>query len=236
MLEEDWRIFEHDSVGRLKTALTGLMITAGIGGGMRGEELVRVDIGVIRKHWKDLLTHPEEPHVPLGMAGRFKRQVGEKVYVQPLALESVSGLQYRLWMQKALQEHGKAGTFNVPMFRVEEKQKRGTRLGGRGYRGAKVGDLDTVLRPLLLRVQEKHPETIGDDLNVEEEYSARRSFKRGATSQALNKKIPQDVIEANNHWRKDEKSRGSTPHMALLERYTDARAVVPLLVRFSGML
>jgi hypothetical protein len=126
---------------------------------MRGEELVRGDIGVVRKHWRDALTHPEEPHVPLGMAGRFKRQVGEKVFVQPLALESTSGLQYRLWMHRALQEHGKAGAFDGPMFRVEEKQKRGDRAGARGYRWAKVGDLDTVLRPLLLRVQEKCPET-----------------------------------------------------------------------------
>jgi hypothetical protein len=182
------------------------------------------------------LTHPEEPHVPLGMAGRFKRQVGEKVYVQPLALESTSGLQYRLWMHRALQEHGKAGAFDGPMFRVEEKQKRGARAGARSYRRAKVGDLDTVFRPLLLRVQEKYPDTIGADVNVEEEYSARRSFKRGATSQARNKQIPPDVIVANNRWRKDEKARGSTPHMALLERYADARAVVPLLVRFSSML
>jgi hypothetical protein len=94
MLEDDWRTFEKDPVERLKTALTGLMITAGLGGGMRGEEIVRIDVGVIRKHWRDALTHPDEPHIPLGMAGRFKRQVGEKAYIQPLALGSESGLQY----------------------------------------------------------------------------------------------------------------------------------------------
>jgi hypothetical protein len=233
MLEDDWRTFENDPIGRLKTALTGLMISAGIGGGMRGEELVRVDIGVIRKHWSDALTHPEEPHVPLGMAGRFKRQVGEKVYVQPLALESVSGLQYRLWMHRALQEQGRRGAFNGPMFRVEEKLKRGAREERRGFKRAKIGDLDNVLRPLLLQVQEKHPETIGADVNVEEGHSSRRSFKRGATSQARNKEITPDVIEASNRSREEERARGSTPHMALLERYADARAVVPLLVRFS---
>jgi hypothetical protein len=60
MLEDDWRgTFERDPVGRLKTALTGLMITAGLGGGMRGEEIVRINIGVIRKHWKEAQTHPE---------------------------------------------------------------------------------------------------------------------------------------------------------------------------------
>jgi hypothetical protein len=55
--------------------------------------MVRIDIGVMRKHWKEALAHPEEPHVPLGMSGRFKRQVGEKMYIQPLALVSDPGLQ-----------------------------------------------------------------------------------------------------------------------------------------------
>jgi hypothetical protein len=69
---------------------------------------------------------------------------------------------------------------------------------------------------------------------VEDEYSASRSFKRGATAQARNMDIPRDVIEANNRWRQKERSRGLTPHMSLLERYTDAKASVPLLVKFSG--
>jgi hypothetical protein len=47
MLEDDSRVFENDPVGRLKTAVTGLMIVRGLGGGLRGEEIVRVDLGVI---------------------------------------------------------------------------------------------------------------------------------------------------------------------------------------------
>jgi hypothetical protein len=233
MLEEDWKTFENNSVGRLKTALTGVLITAGLGGGMRGEEIIRIHTGIIRKHWSDALSHPDKPHVPLGMSGRFKRQVGVKVYVQPLAIESVSGLKFRLWMHRALQEHGKAGTFNGPIFRVEDRKKRNGEIGERAYKRAKVRDLDNVFRPLLVRVQNRHPETIGPDVNVEEEYIASRSLKRGATSQARNQQIPPDVIEANNRWRKIERARGSTPHMSLLERYADGRAVVPLLVRFT---
>jgi hypothetical protein len=89
----------------------------------------------------------------------------------------------------------------------------------------------------LNRIQSnKHPESIGADVNMDEEYSSWRSFKQGATSQARNKQIPPDVIEVNNRWRQEERARGSTPHMALLERYADARAVVPLLTRFSKIL
>jgi hypothetical protein len=232
LLEEDWKTFENNSVGRLKTAITGMMITVGLGGAMRGEELVRVDVGLIRKHWAEALAHPEEAHVPLAMAGRFKRQVGEKVYVQPLALESESGLQYRLWSHRTLEEYARIGVVNGPVFRVTVKRQG----EGVGFKRARVGDLNSVLIPLVLRVQEKHPETIGPDVQVDDEYSAGRSFKRGATSQARIKEIPKDVIEANNRWRKEERARGSTRHMALLERYADGKAMVPVLIRFSKML
>jgi hypothetical protein len=154
-------------------------------------------------------------------------------YVLPLALELASGLQYRLWMHRAIQEYGRAGVLKGPMFRVEANKRGQVDDDGKSFKRAKVGGLDLVFRPLLGRVQEKYPETIGADVNVEEEYSSSRSLKRGATSQARNKQIPANVIEANNRWRKEERARGSTPHMVLFERYADGKAVVPLLVRFS---
>jgi hypothetical protein len=101
-----------------------MLVMVGLGGGMRDEEIVRIDIGIIRKHWQEALRHLEEPHdIPLAMAGRFKRSVGKKVYVQPLALESASGLQYRLWMHRALKEYVRAGVKQGPMFWVEDKRK-----------------------------------------------------------------------------------------------------------------
>jgi hypothetical protein len=235
LLEEDWKTFEKDAIGRLRTAITGMMIT-GLGGGMRGEEMVRVDVGLIRKHWAEALAHPEEGHILLAMSGRFKRQVGENMYVQLLALKSASGLQYRLWMHRTLQEYERIGVVDGPVFRVAVKRQGQGAVGQTGLKRARVGNLNLVFIPLLLRVQEKYPETIGPDGQVEEEYSASRSFKRGATSQARIMEIPADVIEANNRWRKEERARGSTPHMALLGRYADGKAMIPVLVRFSKML
>jgi hypothetical protein len=158
------------------------------------------------------------------------------VYVQPLAVVSASGLQYRLWMHRTLQEYAKVGVVNGPIFRFGTKRKGMGAAGQTTFKRARVGDLNSVFIPLLLRVQEKYPETIGPEVRVEEEYSAGRSFKRGATSQARIMEIPQDVIAANNRWRKEERARGSTPHMALLERYADGKAMVPVLVRFSKIL
>lgn len=104
-LERDWESFQRDRDGRLKTAIAGVMITAGLGGGMRGEELNRLDLGIIRKHWVVATNHRDAPHVPLGMVGRFKRTIGEKVYIQPMAMQSVSGLQYCLWMHRMICEY-----------------------------------------------------------------------------------------------------------------------------------
>ena len=99
---------------------------------------------------------------------------------------------------------------------------------------SKVGEINLLLHPALARVQARLPTVISEDTKVDEEYSASRSFKRGATAQARNRDIPKDVIEANNRWRQHERARGSTPHMTLLERYSDARASVPLLIKFSA--
>lgn len=227
-LESDWLIFELDHVGRLKTALTGVMITAGLGGGMRGEELNRLDLGVIRKHWNDAVKHPEMEHVPLGMVGQFKRTVGEKVYIQPLATRSASGLEYRLWMYRMMSEYAHIGITSGPVFRRIPKR------GSNKIERARVGDINLLLHPALVRVQARLPALISEDTKVEDEYNASRSFKRGATAQARNMGVSTDVIIANNRWRQKERARGSTPHMSLLERYTDAKASVPLLVKFSA--
>jgi hypothetical protein len=227
-LENDWLDFARDPQGRLRTAVAGVMVTAGLGGGMRGEELNRLDIGIIRKHWKEAINHQEMAHVPLGMVGRFKRTVGEKMYIQPLAIKSKSGLEYRLWMFRMLSQYAAVGIASGPVFR------RSARRQTDKVERARVGDINLILHPALARVQARQPNLIGEDTKVEEEYSASRSFKRGATAQARNMDIPKDVIEANNRWRQKERSRGSTPHMSLLERYTDAKASVPLLVKFSA--
>jgi hypothetical protein len=127
----------------------------------------------------------------------------------------------------------KSNTSDGPMFCVPNRKAKD---GEQDFQRAKNGYLDNVLRPLLNRIKSKHPETIGAGVNVEEEYSSWRTLKQGATGQARNKEIPPDDIEANNLWRQEERARGSTLHMALLERYADSRAVVPLLTRFSKML
>jgi hypothetical protein len=96
LLEDDWTVFKDDKEGRLRTALTAVLMINGFAAALRGEEIVRMDLGAIRKHWDEAMEHPDAPHVPLMLAGRFKREIGEKLFCQPLAPESKSGLKIRL--------------------------------------------------------------------------------------------------------------------------------------------
>jgi hypothetical protein len=222
LLEEDWAACTDDPVGQIAAGLTACLIIAGFFAALRGEEIVRVDAGAMLHHWAESYNFQEAPHVPLMLVGRFKREIGEKVFTQPLAHKSKSGVTIMVWFWRTLgllKTHGRGAG---PLFR-NEKDKR-----------ASVAELDVMLHAILSRVQKKWPNIIPDHVRVAEEYSSLRSFRRGATAEAQNAGIPEEIITANNRWRKHCRSRGSLPSMSMMERYTDAKANVRALIRFSG--
>ena len=85
-------------------------------------------------------------------------------------------------------------------------------------------------------MQEEKPDLLSMEVNVEEEYSMRRSERRGSTAQAQNVDIPVEVINANIRWRKQERARGLTPGMSIMERYLEAKASIPTLIKYSSSL
>lgn len=220
-MEADWVTFEGDVQGQYNTAMTACMFVAGFFAALRGEELVRVDIGAMRKHWCEAVNFTPATHVPLMLSGRFKREIGEKLFCQPLAPVTKSGVNIVQWFFRMLEVAKKGGIISGPLF-----------LGRKGKR-ATTADLDTRFHAALERVQKKYPNLLPHEVKVSEEYSVFRSLRRGATAEAQNARVPKEVIEANNRWRKHARSRGITPGMSMMERYTDAKASVPALVRFS---
>ena len=228
MLEDDWRIYfeVQDVTGLNKTGLTMTMIVAGFFGALRGEEVCKIDVGTMREHWKESTEDPRHPHVPLMMAGKFKRETGIKLFCQPLALKSNSGVDICGIFRRTLGVQERLGVTHGPLFRT--KGKRDTH-----FKPASVGDLDIMFRDVLKRIQQKWPNVIPESVKVEEEYSMSRSPRRGSTAEAQNQEIPREVIEANNRWRKRMRSKGLTPGMSMMERYTDAKASVKALTRYS---
>jgi len=222
LLDAKWEAYKGDPDGLLNTALTACMLLASYFAALRGEEVVRVDLGGMLGHWNESMNH-EVKHVPLMLAGRFKQVTGEKVFCQPLAHTTKGGMNIAKWFERAFKLYEEKGVRSGPLFRTS-KGKR-----------ACIGDLDVKLRALLREVQTKYPNVIGDAENLND-YSMGRSGRRGATAEAQNSKIPEPVIEANNRWRKRFRSKGLTPGMSMMERYSDAKASVPALITFSYLL
>jgi hypothetical protein len=226
LLEEDWtKVKDLPADKRLKVALQGVLFSSGFASGLRGEELPRIEIGPILRHWGESVHHPRICHVPLFLQGRFKRTIGEKMFVQPLAYKTRSGIPIGLWMLRALRVYQEMNIHSGPMFR---------RSGGKAR--ARIADLDFLFWDVLVRVQNKYPNIIAPTVNVHDEFSTMRSLRRGVTSHAQNCKIRREVIETNNRWRKFDRARGMTPGMSMFERYSDARANLEFLVEFSQAL
>lgn len=209
ILEEDWNSMSSQISLLLPIALTGALIVSGFGAGLRGEEIPQIDLGGLRKHWHEGSEH-SHPHVPLVLKGQFKQTTGEKLYFQPLAVRSKSGVEYKLWIQRVIALYQHHGIVLGPLFRTVNAKS------GKAGR-ALIGDLDVLLHDVLKRLQIRCPNVLPKSVNVEEEISARRTLCRTFTTQAQNVQIPKDVIEANNRWRKHLHLRGVLPSMDMVE-------------------
>lgn len=228
ILEEDWANKHQDAVGRLETSLLACALLGTFGNGLRGEELMRTELGEIRQYWEESLAHPTTPHVPWVMSGRFKQVVGEKLYFQPMAIRSRSGLEYKKWMERMIYSYNVFGIKTGPVFRVAGGKP------GDPVRRSSVGDLDPPFHDLLKRVQERFPNVIHPSVKISDEFSLRRSGRRGSTINAQNQDVPKEVIEANNGWRKHMRSKGMLPNMSMVERYSDAKASVTTLIKYTA--
>ena len=89
---------------------------------------------------------------------------------------------------------------------------------------------------VLREVQRKYPSLILDNLDVTTAFSVERSLRRGATCEALNVKIPEPIVNANNRWRKEMRANGMKPLFSMVEHYSKVQALIPTLVEFSTAL
>jgi hypothetical protein len=165
-LEEDWMCYSEaeDGGGKLKVALTATMMIAGWFAALRGEVIVRIDVGQMRNHWVESVNHIEEPHVPLMLSGRFKRKIGEKVFCQPLAMTSKSGVNIGEWIWRTLEMLGQQNVMSGPMFRVAEKGKG-------AYKRSTTADSNPSFIGLLEKVQKRWANVFAGDLDIGKEFS-----------------------------------------------------------------
>jgi hypothetical protein len=218
-VEKDWGAAGLGE--KYKYALEAAFYLISYCGALRGEEVPMTDLNSVFKHWEEGNLNGARKHVAIGLMGRFKNQVGEKYHFIPLAAETRSGLKVRVWIGRLLDKYRAMGIFNGPMFRTSAGQPM------------KAGSMEEEFFARLEKTQEECPDLIPKDVVVTEEYGIYRSFRRGATSEATNRGVKREVIEANNRWRRVEKAEGKHTSSPMYEHYTDVRLIIDQLLIFS---
>jgi hypothetical protein len=218
LVEEDW---EHaPPQAKFKYAREGCFYLIAFCGALLGEEVPMVDQFGIAKHWGAGGRH-RTPHVIIALLGRFKSEIGERYHLIPLAAVTKSGLKVRAWVGRLLHEYRLMGITHGPLFR----DSAGSPL--------KASEMEEDFFARLEKTQDEHPELIAKDVVISEEFGIYRSFRRGATLEATNRKVPKEVIEANNRWHKINQAEGRQAGLDMKDHYTDVRQIIDHLIEFS---
>ena len=229
LLEEDWTEAEmtKDRDSQLKIAVMAVSLCLGFSGALRGEEIVKSDLGTTRDLLEESLCHPRRPHVTVGLKGRVKGENHTRCHLLPLVLRSASGIENGKWIQRLVDLYERRGLIKGPLIQVMKEGK---------LKPAKIADLDPIYHDYLRRIQIRSPSILSPKVDVADEASIKRGPRRGSIGESRNVGTPQEIIDANARWRKVERAGGRQVSLGMMEHYSDVRAIVETLLRYSGPL
>jgi hypothetical protein len=201
---------------------------------LRGGEGLQIPFDTLVKHLDRGRTSDKRHtgkvlHVVVPLLGRFKGEKGERCHLVPLAHKTASGIPIRS---------------AIDLLVAARKEMEGnvyTNWAFVNQKGGKMtfGEMNEIIISCLERVKDVDERTdfLGlKDHNVREDFSINRSFRRGSTAHARNMKVPVDVVEVQNRWRKFERAKGKRARLSMIENYSDIEQLVPTLIRYSSML
>lgn len=190
---------------------------------LRGEEVPLTSIKGLLDLWDDTLKH-ETPHIMLPLRGKFKGEDNPKWHLIPIADVTRSRIPTRRWVSRLLIRRC-----------VEEGQTDGPLFAKVDGTPAVLSMYDPTFRRLLARGKEAKPEAFSAMTEIDD-YSLRRSLRRGSATEAQNNGVPEATIELINRWRKRERARGAEPGLPMRQVYTQARSALQTTLRYSQSL
>mmetsp|Transcript_23496 Transcript_23496/g.35688 ORF Transcript_23496/g.35688 Transcript_23496/m.35688 type:complete len:218 (-) Transcript_23496:885-1538(-) len=190
VLETHWTeaFVNKDQNKMFDLSSVGAMSSVAFGSALRGEELAFVRHKESIEHTFKGRHHSRQPHLSVCMEGKFKTEKGRKKHFLALALLSKSGIKYGHWFVRLLWIYSTNGICDGPMFKTKLRNKRAASI-------AALGKL--WLTYLRQAVPSVYPFILPENITVDG-FLYRRSFRRGATTQAQNVKLPESVINTNN--------------------------------------
>ena len=155
------------------------------------------------------------------LKGKFKGEQNLRWHCVPLADQTRSKIPTRRWVSRLL--HRRA--------RVEGK-KAGPLFAHPDHTRVALGDLGPQFRDYLERLRQVNPDLFLTSVAIED-FSLRRSLRRGATTASQNNKVDGLSIDLINRWRKKEAARGAEAGLSMRQVYTQVSQAVVAALRFS---
>ena len=230
-MEQEWGdTDETDEKLRWSLATFAVILLAGYLLGLRGEEIMLVDLTVMLRYMEEGRNHPTHPHVTVPLRGRVESETGERTHHMVLARVTTSGFEPGQWFDRV-----------EVLARGTNRQEQGYLfVDSRGYRQrisdheAEFGDRLSELRAgdgaRRIRLFDPGLTEVGDA------YGLGRSLRRGSTTAARVRKVRDAVVELNNRWRKVEQGRGRQAGLRMIDHYTDVKLALPALWEYSHAL
>jgi hypothetical protein len=219
LLERSWKGAKVRRAQR-RVAEMGVWFIVGFCTGIRGEEMLLLDYAGTRKGVEKLRTGHQD-FFKLVVLGRSKgnQLSGAEFGIPCVAITEGTGLQPGKWIIRLIRLLEVQGVKEGPLMR-------------RVLRPGKLVEFQDDFFRVIEMVQAT-TNLIEDDVFVRDEFGIERSTRRGVTIHAKNMDVGEEVITANNRWRREANSASGASRLDMIEVYTVLDALMPLVLRFS---
>ena len=223
--EEDWKAARSEREKKHIEEFACYMIV-GYMLSLRGEEVPLVSLTGLIEYWSEGRQPVDDlpPHVMIPLQGRFKGEQNTRWHLVPIADKSRSKVPARRWLSRLVLREMRGRRVTGPLFAKANGKK------------AAISDYDTTFRSYLGKVRLAKGDLYFHKGARIEDYSLRRSLRRGSTSHATNQSVPPQVIDEINRWRKKEAARGGAGTFHLRQVYTTVIQTLPARLKYSQML
>jgi len=218
--EEDWSSTTDEDTKRdienvMAFVIIGFMVT------LRGEEVPLARIEGIARTWREDYNY-RVPFIMITLRGRFKREKYERFHCLPIADQGKSKVPSRKWI----------GRLMARRCHVDGDERGWLFLNKKGKR-AKISDYDELFKSYVKRAHAKAPREFASGTKLDQ-YSLRRSLRRGSTTTAGNNQVPKPVVDRINRWRKDNRDGGDPmAGLTMFEVYTEVKNSIDSALRYS---
>jgi hypothetical protein len=189
--------------------------------GLRGEEVVKADIGGFLTYFEAGKNHETLPHVMIPLQGRFKGETGERWHLLPIVWKTRSGIEVGAWATR------------MKASLAERRRYHGFIFANAKGKQAKASTLEPRFFEQLNFVRGRHPSQFAPNVSIEDDYGIPRSCRRGSSTEAANQKVPSEIIEMICRWRKVERAQGRAPNLGMREHYMEVSQALETYLQYS---